>query len=101
MNVVRRTKLLAVFGVLAAGVLCAQGAGAAGPQQNAQPASGPDILRQEPTNTTEPRPTAEGKPLPNRDEVMRRQMAYLNARYDLTGKTDPTVLMSGGRKRLP
>jgi cytochrome c peroxidase len=69
--------------------------------QNRQPASGPDILKQEPTNTTEPRPTAEGKPLPDRNVVQQRHMKYLNDRYDLSGRTDPNVTMSGGRKRIP
>jgi cytochrome c peroxidase len=77
------------------------GQGSVRAQQNRQPASGPDILKQEPTNTTEPRPTAEGKPLPNRDEVMKRQAQYLNERYDLSGRTHPTVTMSGGKKRIP
>jgi cytochrome c peroxidase len=69
--------------------------------ENRQPKSGPDILKQSPTNTSEPRPTANGKPLPDRNEVHQRQMKYLNDRYDLSGRTDPTVTMSGGRKRIP
>ena len=72
-----------------------------GQPQNKQPASGPDILRQEPTNTQVSRPTAGGKALPNKNEVMQRQMKYLNDRYDLSGRTDPTVTMSGGRKHIP
>lgn len=69
--------------------------------QNRQPATGPDILKQEPTNTTEARPTAGGKPLPDRNEVQRRQQQYLKERFDLSGRTDPQVTMSGGRKRIP
>jgi len=69
--------------------------------QNRQPASGPDILKQEPTNTEEPRPTAEGKPLPDKREVMAKHKKYLEERFDLSGKTDPEVTMSGGKKHLP
>lgn len=72
-----------------------------GQPQNRQPATGPDILRQEPTNRQEPRPTADGKPLPDKAEVMRRARQYLEARYDLSGRTDPNVRMSGGRKNIP
>lgn len=101
MNVARRLKLFTVFGFMTAGLLLVEGAVASGPQQNQQPASGPDILKQEPTNRTEPRPNTGGKPLPDRNEVMRRHMDYLRARYDLSGRTDPNVTMSGGRKRIP
>lgn len=69
--------------------------------QNRQPDTGPDALRQEPTNTTEPRPTAEGKPLPDRDEITARQNEYLEKRFDLSGKTHPEITMSGGRKHIP
>jgi cytochrome c peroxidase len=69
--------------------------------QNRQPASGPDILKQEPTNTSEPRPMAGGKPLPEKGPVMQKQQEYLKQRYDLTGKTDPNLKMSGGRKNVP
>lgn len=69
--------------------------------QNRQPATGPDILKQESTNTAEARLTADGKPLPNKNDVMQRQMKYLNERYDLTVHTDPQVTMSGGRKPVP
>jgi cytochrome c peroxidase len=107
MTVTIRVKLIAVL-VFTAMLVIPLGfgphAGAqeqGGQPQNKQPASGPDILRQEPTNMQEARPTAGGKPLPNRDEVMQRQMKYLNERYDLSGRTDPTVTMSGGRKRIP
>jgi cytochrome c peroxidase len=93
-------KLLALFGFLALVAQLAVGSGV-GAQENRQPASGPDILRQEPTNRAEARPTADGKPLPDRAEVMRRHEKYMNERYDLSGKTDPTVTMSGGRKRIP
>jgi cytochrome c peroxidase len=69
-------------------------------QENRQPASGPDILKQSPNNTQEPRPTAGGKPLPDRADVMRRQMQYLSDRFDLTAKGGQTT-MSGGRKPVP
>jgi len=76
---------------------------AKGKQQpvNRQPRTGPDILKQEPTNTKEPRPTAGGKPLPDRAEVTKRQQRYLREKYDLSGRTDPKVTMSGGRKHVP
>src|SRR5687768_13938963 len=66
--------------------------------ENRTPPAGPDILKQEPTNTSEPRPNAGGKPLPDRAEVARKQRAYLESRFDLSGRTDPNVKMSGGRK---
>ncbi len=69
--------------------------------QSRQPAEGPDILQQDPTNTNEPRPLGNGKPLPDRDEVMRKHQRYLETRYDLSRRTDPQVTMSGGRKPLP
>ena len=56
---------------------------------------------QGPTNTSDPRPTAGGKPLPNRDDVMKKAREYLSQRYDLSGKTDPNTKMSGGRKNVP
>ncbi len=71
------------------------------PPENRQPAEGPDILKQEPTNTEEPRPTVSGKPLPDRKEITERQRKYLESRFDLSGKTDPKVTMSGGRKPVP
>lgn len=71
------------------------------PPEDRQPDKGPDILRQEPTNTTEPRPVVEGEPLPDRDEITARQRKYLEARFDLSGRTDPNVMMSGGRKAVP
>jgi cytochrome c peroxidase len=107
MNTVTRIKLLIIF-VFTAALALSLGIGPqvgaqeqGGQPQNKQPASGPDILRQEPTNAQEARPTAGGKPLPDKTEVMRRQMQYLNERYDLSGRTDPTVTMSGGRKHIP
>ena len=56
-----------VLGVFMAAALWLPVRGIAQQQQpqNRQPASGPDILKQSPTNTTEPRPTADGKPLPS------------------------------------
>ncbi|HEX6987131.1 MAG TPA: hypothetical protein VF170_17260, partial [Planctomycetaceae bacterium] len=78
----------------------AEGSQEQGPQ-NRQPERGPDVLNQEPTNTTEPRPTAGGKPLPDRNEIMARQREYLEQRYDLSGKTHPEITMSGGRKHIP
>jgi cytochrome c peroxidase len=107
MNTVTRIKLLMIFGFMAALALSLGIGPPAGAQDqggqpvNKQPASGPDILKQEPTNTQEARPTAGGKPLPDKAEVMRRQMQYLNERYDLSGRTDPAVTMSGGRKPIP
>jgi cytochrome c peroxidase len=72
------------------------------PPQNRQPASGPDLLKQgDPTNTTEPRPNAAGKPLPDRAEITKKAKAYLEARFDLSGKTDPNCMMSGGKKAVP
>ena len=92
-----------VLGVFMAAALWLPVRGIAQQQQpqNRQPASGPDILKQSPTNTTEPRPTADGKPLPDKEPVMRKQRDSLNQRYDLSGKTDPNVKMSGGRKNIP
>jgi cytochrome c peroxidase len=46
-------------------------------------------------------PTAGGQPLPDRNEVAKKAKAYLEGRYDLSGKTDPQVKMSGGRKPVP
>lgn len=46
-------------------------------------------------------PTAGGKPLPDRNDVAKKAKTYLEARYDLSGKTDPQVKMSGGRKPVP
>jgi cytochrome c peroxidase len=82
-------------------VLAQQNANEGRPPENRTPPGGPDILRQEPTNRGEPRPMADGKPLPDRNDVMRRQREYLDKRYDLSGKTDPDVKMSGGRKNIP
>lgn len=84
-------------------MLCQAAPGAAQVRrpQDRTPPGGPDILKSEPTHTKEPRPTAEGKPLPNRDEVARKQREYLQARYDLSGRTHPAVKMSGGRKPVP
>ena len=100
-----KTVVLLAFGaVLLASLLWSPPTGAqnqGGQPQNRQPATGPDLLRQEPTNTQEPRPTAGGKPLPDKAEVMRKAMQYLNERYDLSGRTDPVVTMSGGRKKIP
>lgn len=70
-------------------------------QENRTPKAGPDILKQEPTNTSENRPNAGGKALPNRDEVMKKAQAYLASRYDLSGKTHPNIKMSGGKKHIP
>jgi cytochrome c peroxidase len=61
---------------------------------NKQPPGGPDLLQEE------SRPTAGGKPLPDKAKVMERQKKYLESRFDLSGKTDPKATMSGGRKRL-
>lgn len=69
--------------------------------ENRQPATGPDILRQAPSGTSAPRLVAGGKPLPEKSQVMQRHLQYLNARYDLSSKTAPQVLMSGGRKPIP
>ncbi|HYO92139.1 MAG TPA: hypothetical protein VEQ40_10905, partial [Pyrinomonadaceae bacterium] len=107
MKSIKRIKMLVflVFSILFLACIClgprteAQNQG--GQPQNRQPATGPDILRQDPTNTQEPRPTAGGKPLPNKADVMRRALQYLNERYDLSGRTDPVVTMSGGRKKIP
>jgi cytochrome c peroxidase len=44
---------------------------------------------------------AGGKPLPDRAEVKERQKEYLEKRFDLSGRTDPMVTMSGGKKRIP
>ena len=107
MNTITRIKLLVSLAFTAMLVLFVGLGPRAGAQnqggqpQNKQPPGGPDILRQEPTNKQEPRPTAGGKPLPNKDDVMRRQMKYLNELYDLSGRTDPVVTMSGGRKKIP
>ncbi len=46
-------------------------------------------------------PTANGKPLPNKDAVMQKQKQYLEQRYDLSGRTHPSLRMSGGRKAIP
>lgn len=35
------------------------------------------------------------------EEITRRQAEYLQQRYDLSGRTHPTVKMSGGRKAIP
>ncbi|QRN99068.1 cytochrome B6 [Archangium violaceum] len=80
---------------------CAALAQDTGKPRNKQPASGPDILKSEPSNTSEARPNASGKPLPDRDEVTRKQRQYLEQRYDLSGRTHPTLRMSGGRKAVP
>ena len=69
--------------------------------QNRTAPGGPDVLKQEPTNASEPRLTAGGKPLPDRAEVHKKQQQYLAERFDLSGKTDPKVMMSGGRKPVP
>jgi cytochrome c peroxidase len=70
--------------------------------QNRQDPTGPDLLRQpDATNTSEPRPLANGQPLPDKGPVMQKQREYLEQRYDLSGKTDPNVKMSGGRKNIP
>ncbi len=70
-------------------------AGCAALAQDTKPRARP------PVSGPEARPTAEGKPLPNRDEVMARQRQYLQQRFDLSGKTHPTIRMSGGRKPIP
>ncbi len=70
-------------------------AGCAALAQDTKPRARP------PASGSEARPTAEGKPLPNRDEVMARQRQYLQQRFDLSGKTHPTIRMSGGRKPIP
>src|SRR5205823_8895444 len=58
--------------------------------------------RQPPTNKQPSAgPSAGGKPLPDRSEVMSKARKYLEARYDMSGKTDPQVKMSGGRKGVP
>lgn len=79
----------------------AQQSGTTQQPQNRQPPGGPDILKQEPTNTQEGRPMAGTKPLPDRTDVMSRHRKYLIARYDLSGRTDPKLTMSGGRKLVP
>lgn len=38
---------------------------------------------------------------PRPEEVTRRQAEYLLQRFDLSGRTHPTVLMSGGTKAIP
>src|SRR5438067_1526777 len=81
--------------LLLAGAAAALVLAAGLPTAGRQPPGGPDLLKQE------PHPTANGKPLPNRDDVMRKQREYLAARYDLSGRTDPEVKMSGGRKAVP
>src|SRR5687767_2124037 len=102
--IAKRRRFLAcalVLGFVAVGLwMPRRGEGQQQPQ-NRQPASGPDILKQEPTNTSEPRPMAGGKPLPDKGPVMQKQQEYLKQRYDLSGKTDPNVKMSGGRKNIP
>ena len=106
-TITTRIKLLVMLAFAAAVALAlglGPGAGAqsqGGQPQNRQPPSGPDILRQEPTNTQEGRPNAGGKPLPNKADVMARARRYLEERYDLSGRTDPNVTMSGGRKKIP
>ena len=70
-------------------------------QTNKQPATGPDILRQAPTNQEAMRPTAGGKPLPDAKKIAAKQRKYLEARYDLSGRTDPNTKMSGGKKNIP
>jgi hypothetical protein len=57
---------------------------------------GPDILKSSPTNTSEPRPTANGEPLPNSDEVGGKQRQYLEQRYELSGRTHPTARLGQG-----
>jgi cytochrome c peroxidase len=93
----------------AAAVLAAAGVGfaaaAVGLPAAGQPPrdQGPDRLKAaDPTNPGEPaRPTAGGQPLPDKAEVMKKAKEYLEKRYDLSGKTDPRVTMSGGRKPVP
>jgi cytochrome c peroxidase len=87
-----RTRPAVALAAVAA--LAALGLAGTQPPQNRQAAAGPDSLKQS-------QPTNGGKPLPNRDEVTKRQQAYLAARYDLAGRTDPDCLMSGGRKPVP
>ncbi|WP_447968152.1 cytochrome B6 [Nitrospira sp. M1] len=41
------------------------------------------------------------EPLPQKKEVMAQHMNIINKRYDLSGRTHPTVTMSGGRKHIP
>ena len=107
MNTISRLKLAALLAfavLLVTSLALGPRAGAqsqGGQPQNRQPATGPDILKQEPTNRQEARPTADGKPLPDKAEVMRRARKNLEARYDLSGRTDPNVKMSGGRKNIP
>jgi cytochrome c peroxidase len=80
---------------------CAALAQGSNTPRNKQQASGTDLPKSSLAPTSEPRPTAEGKPLPDRDEVMKRQSQYLSQRYELSGRTHPTVKMSGGRKAIP
>lgn len=54
-----------------------------------------------PAAKLESKPTAGGKALPDKEEVMKRAKKYLEERYDLSGKTDAKVTMSGGRKKVP
>src|SRR5262245_31658496 len=99
----RRRTLCASAGVLALGAVLAVSLPlGAQKAENQQPPGGPDRLKSgDPTNTDEPRPTAGGKPLPDRADVAKKQKKYLEERYDLSGKTDPQVNMSGGRKPVP
>lgn len=41
------------------------------------------------------------EPLPKKSEVMVKHMEIINDRYDLSGRTHPTITMSGGRKNIP
>src|SRR4051812_35754360 len=84
---------LAAVTVAAVGVTAQQKSGGGQPA-NKQPATGPDALKQSP-------PTAGGQALPDGAEVLKKAKAYLEARYDLSGKADPQAKMSGGRKGVP
>jgi cytochrome c peroxidase len=68
--------------------------------QNRAPATGPDILKQEPTNTKEARPQAASTKLPDKSKVAAQQKEYLESRFDLSGRTHD-VTMSGGKKKVP
>ena len=39
--------------------------------------------------------------LPQKSDVMKEHMAVIKERYDLSGRTHPTITMSGGRKHIP
>ena len=85
-----RPALLAA-GLVTAGTLLTLSAVAQKPED--KPPGGTDIKAHG--------PSAGGKPLPDKAEVMKKAKAYLEARYDLSGKVDDQVKMSGGRKGVP